>query len=339
MIQKLPFIAFLILAFAGPLMAQQYPYKAAFYNVENLFDIEDHPEKKDEDFTPEGRQKWDKERYETKLDRIAEVFENLEFPELIGLCEVENEEVCIDLILQSRLKDQGYSVAHLESPDVRGIDNALLYKKDLFQVKNVEGIRIDYPEGYLEEEDYTTRDVLIVKGTFKKKYDLTILVNHWPSRRGGLSASEPKRTFVAEHVGQYLDNLYAENPNQRVIVMGDFNDEPANKSIQVVLRASMDDIPDEGERLINLMGPLDEAEKGSYNYRGNWNMLDQIMISPFLTEKKSKFQFGPAEIFMGEFLIYEHDRFGKMPNRTYGGPNYYGGYSDHFAVYVPFKAK
>ncbi|MEO1434953.1 MAG: hypothetical protein AAFV80_05410 [Bacteroidota bacterium] len=339
MMQKQLFIIGLVLAFAGQLAAQQYPYKLAFYNVENLFDTVDDPTKVDEDFTPEGKQKWDIERYETKLDRIGEVFENLNYPELIGLCEVENEQVCLDLADQARLKAQEYGVAHLESPDRRGIDNALLYKKAIFTVHKIEGIRINYPEGYLEEEEYTTRDVLVVHGTFKQKHELTILVNHWPSRRGGLAASEPKRTYVAEKVGDFVDSVCTINSKARIVIMGDFNDEPANKSIKEVLGASMDTELAEGERCINLMGPLDEAGKGSYNYRGNWNMLDQIMISPYLLQKKSKFKFGPAEIFMGEFLIYKHDRFGDMPNRTYGGPNYYGGYSDHFAVFVPFKAK
>ena len=307
--------------------------RVAFYNVENLFDLIDDPNKRDEDFTPDGKQNWTAERKQTKLEKLNQVFEGMEYPSLIGLCEVENDNILTQLTELDIVKKQNYRFIHFESPDIRGIDVALLYKKGKFKPMNSKAIRIDIPSEI--EKDYTTRDILYVKGNINKKTLLHIFINHWPSRRGGQEASEAKRVYVAQQLRKSIDSLYDINADANVIIMGDFNDEPDNKSITSVLKAvgpSSDSIPG---ALVNYAVPLDLENKGSYNYRGKWNMLDQIIVSTAVHKNMIKEK--SQHIFDADWLMFDHNKYGKIPNRTYGGPNYYGGYSDHLAVYLELE--
>ncbi|MEL6943263.1 MAG: endonuclease/exonuclease/phosphatase family protein, partial [Bacteroidota bacterium] len=212
--------------------------RVAFYNVENLFDTVDDPIKPDEEFTPEGRQKWSNARYFAKLLKIAKVVEQMDHPAFIGMCEVENRTVLEDLISRPALNNRAYGIVHHESPDYRGIDVAFLYDKKQFKVKKSQTIRINFPAEIVE--DYTTRDILMVEGTFQKKQPLYFFINHWPSRRGGLKESEPKRTYVAAQLRKAVDSLFQVNPNAQIMIMGDFNDETDNKSISEVLNAQME---------------------------------------------------------------------------------------------------
>ncbi|MEM0993917.1 MAG: hypothetical protein AAGI49_12840, partial [Bacteroidota bacterium] len=254
--------------------------RVAFYNVENLFDTLDHPVHVDEDFTPTGKQKWTTQRYAAKLDNIARVIKELAFPALMGLCEVENEKVLQDLIQRDVLAAKKYDFVHYESPDFRGIDVALLYNKKAFKVKSSERIRINFPPNIVQ--DYTTRDVLLVKGIYRKKHPLYLFINHWPSRVGGLQKSEPKRTYVAQQVRKKVDSLFALDTNANIILMGDFNDETDNKSVARTLGATTNKKDLQAEKLYNCFAPLDQQRMGSYNYRGTLNMLDQIIVSSSL---------------------------------------------------------
>lgn len=312
--------------------------RIGFYNVENLFDLEDDPNTLDDDFTPTGRQKWTEDRYQTKLDRIGEVVEGMGFPTLLGLSEVENEQVCVDLAASSRMKKSGYQVVHFDSPDKRGIDVALLYQKKQFKVLEKETIRINFPSEVIPDEpDYTTRDVLVVKGILGKKETVHVLVAHMPSRRGGLQASEPKRLYVASQIRAKVDEIYAENPNANIVLMGDMNDETDNKSIAETIDAQQLTLRPAASQLYNCFAALDEKGLGSYNYRGNWNMLDQVILSSSFFDEKSKLKFADATIYQQEKMMYQDKKFGAKPNRTYGGPNYYGGYSDHLPVFVELR--
>ncbi len=310
-------------------------YRIGFYNVENLFDLKDNPEKIDDDFTPEGRNNWNQERYTKKINDLARVMEAMKYPAILGVCEVENVSVCKDFCEKTSLSSKGYDVVHFESPDKRGIDNAFLYQKKAFRVLSSDNLRITFPEGYLEEEDYTTRDVVYVHGVFNKKDTFHFFVNHWPSRRGGLEASEPKRTYVAKQIRKKIDQIYGTNPKANIVLMGDFNDEPDNKSVEEVLGASMDKSTCQTKGLYNLMSNLDKAGKGSYNYRGNWNMLDQLIVSCGLANG-NQYTFSEPVVFKADWMIYKDKKYGAKPNRTYGGPNYYGGFSDHYPIYVDF---
>lgn len=304
----------------------------AFYNVENLFDVFDDPNKNDEEFTPEGNKKWTKPRYQLKINKLSEVVVGMNFPDLLGVCEVENEMVLKDWAVNPLLKPHNYKIVHYESPDKRGIDNGFLYKKDKFQVLESAAIAINFPEEIVK--NYSTRDILYVKGIYLGMDTLHVFINHWPSRRGGLKASEPKRIYVATQLRKKTDQILSRNPNANLLLMGDFNDETDNTSISVTLGAGPADAARK-QYLYNLTQPLDAAGKGTYRYKENWNMLDQIIVSANLLTGKLAVR--TAQIYQPDFLNYVDKKYGKRPNKTYGGKNYYGGYSDHYPVFVDVK--
>jgi predicted extracellular nuclease len=307
-------------------------YRAAFYNVENLFDTLDHPTKLDEEYTPTGKKHWNTERYFDKLNKLSRVVAAMEYPSLLGLCEIENEAVLKDFISETSLKSHDYQIVHFESPDERGIDNALIYKKAHFEVLNSKNIRIDFPKEVIEDD--FTRDILYVKGKLAGNIILHIFVNHWPSRSGGVEKSEPKRVYVASALRKKVDEIFATSPNANILIMGDLNDETDNKSVVEILKAktSLDNIVENS--LYNCMAENDQNGKGSYRYRGNWNMLDNIIVSSSFVKPESKIRVTNATVFQEDWMMYDHPKYGNGPSRSYGGPNYYGGYSDHLPVFI-----
>ncbi|VAW18119.1 hypothetical protein MNBD_BACTEROID01-1381 [hydrothermal vent metagenome] len=302
-----------------------------FYNVENLFDIFNEPGKHDGEFTPEGVKKWTEERYNKKLADLSKVLSSInheELPELIGLCEVENREVVEELLHTGGLQNAEYRVVHFESPDFRGIDVALAYRAGEFSVIAQEPIHISFENN----PGYHTRDILYVKGRTNNREVFHIFVNHWPSRIGGAAKTEPKRIFVAAILRSRVDSILSVEPNANIIIMGDMNDEPANKSLESVLKASYS-LSSKDNGLVNLMFKLDKEGKGSYKYRGKWNMLDNLVVSSGLFDKKGFRCTGYGVVFHKKWMEYKNRNGSIFPNRTYGGPNYYGGISDHFPVY------
>ena len=302
--------------------------EVGFYNVENLFDTLDHPVKFDEEFTPSGKKKYTTERYFKKLDNLSKVVEAMGMPAILGVCEVENKTVLQDLAATDRMKKYNYAVVHFESPDKRGIDNALMYQTDKFDFKGSKILRFKFPDEIAK--DYTSRDVLIVAGEIAGQ-KIHFLVNHFPSRRGGLAASEPKRVFVAEKVKAAVDSLHAMGSS--VLLMGDFNDETDNKSIKEVLCEG----GGSDASLFNLFAEKDAAGEGTYNYKGNWNMLDQVLVSSKMTSPKNSIFASEPTIVREEWMMYQDKKHGAKPNRSYGGPNWYGGYSDHLPVKVTLR--
>jgi predicted extracellular nuclease len=306
-------------------------HTVAFYNVENLFDIEDDPNTYDEDFTPTGKQKWTQERYEQKIKKIAKVISMIgdeDGAEIIGVCEIENEKVLKDLVNDPLLKKYGYKYVHYDSPDERGIDVALLYKEPVFKVSSSKNY-----ETKLDNDK--TRDVLLVSGKLEGE-EIHIIVNHWSSRGGGEKESEPKRMASALVARQIVDDLEAKNPKAKILLMGDFNDEPFNESITKGLQAV--DAPDlKGKQLFNTLASLEKQGKGTYNYKGDWNMLDQIIINKgfFVANNKAKgWRYLDGNIYDEEFLKEKSGKFKGNPFRTYVGTKYLGGTSDHFPIYV-----
>lgn len=309
--------------------------RIAFYNVENLFDLEDNPATPgDDEFLPTGKKVWTQERYDKKINDLASVIAGMNHPAFVGLCEVESRSVLEDLVKNQQLKSVNYQVVHRESPDFRGIDNAFLFAKDYFKTLKVEAIRINFPAEIVE--DYTTRDILHIKGTHRNNQVMHFFINHWPSRRGGLEASEPKRGYVAQQLKQAIDNILQTDPQAEIVIMGDFNDETNNKSVANILDAQPNAKNPQADKLYNCFAKLDAAGNGTYNYRGNWNMLDQIIVSGSLLDDKG-WKITNPNIFKPEWLIYNSEKYGATPSRTYGGPNYYGGYSDHFAIFVEME--
>lgn len=303
-------------------------FRTAFYNVENLFDTTDEPLKLDDEFTPEGDKEWTIERYEKKINQISEVITALEFPAVIGLCEVENSSNLSDIAAHQSLENKGYTPVHFESPDVRGIDVGLLFQSSQFELKSKEFIRIDFP-AWLEPDGYTSRDILHVVLTARDRSDFHFFVNHWPSRRGGMAESEHRRLWVASHLKRAVDEVLLDDSLAQVIIMGDFNDFPDNRSIANVLGAlKLNEVPQLPGLLYDPFLSLQLKGEGSYNYRGDWNMLDQIIYAGMVAP--NPWRISAYGIFNESYLLYK----GEKPNRTYGGNNYYGGYSDHLPVYL-----
>ena len=331
----IPLFVILICSCAEEKREERRTLTVVFYNVENLFDMVDEPVKKDEEFTPEGEKKWNTERYSKKLDDLARVIASVnenELPEIVGLCEVENRKVLEDLVSASELKNVNYGIVHYESPDFRGIDCALIYRPAEFKVTEHFPVRVKFKD----EPEYKTRDILYVKGRTKNHEKLHIFVNHWPSRIGGTEKTEPNRVEVASILKQKTDSIFDADKNAKIIIMGDMNDEPANKSLAETLGAST---PENSEaRLINLMFPAHTEGKGSYNFRGNWNMLDNLIVSEnLLDEKGFRVTGNRGFVFHREWMEYKNRNGRISPDRTYGGPNYYGGISDHFPVYFTMQ--
>lgn len=313
--------------------------RVVFYNVENLFDIEDDPQTRDEDFTPNGKKNWTVKRYNEKLQHIYQTITAVggwEAPTLVGLCEIENRKVLEDLIEKTPLHKYGYKIAHKNSADRRGIDVALLYRPDKFELLHIHTIRPKFPF----DEELRTRDILQVSGRVLGQDTLHTFVNHWPSRRGGQLKSEPKRTFVAALVRQQVDSLLHSNSGSKILIMGDFNDEPKNKSMSEVLMAKGDTETLQPGELYNFMLPmLDNWLLGTHKYRAHWGILDQVVISDNLLPQKAGFSLqcrtSGASIFSARFLFEEDTwNYGLRPFRTYGGPNYLGGFSDHLPVFI-----
>ena len=325
-------ISVIVNSFAGAGYNKKRNLTVVFYNVENLFDTENNSGSNDGEFTPEGEKRWTEERYNKKLEDISKVLSSVnkdELPEIIGLCEIENRKVLDDLVKTNLLAGGKYEVAHFESPDFRGIDCALIYRPDEFTVIKSTPVNVSFDD----DPEYTTRDILYVKGETNNQEEFHIFVNHWPSRIGGLEQTEPKRIAVARILKSKIDSVQNTNPGANILVIGDMNDEPSNKSLNEVLEAKSSEV--NNAELVNLMYPVHANKKGSYNYRGNWNMLDNIVVSSGLLDNKG-FQIVDKQgfVFSEKWMEYEDKNAGITPNRTYGGPNYYGGVSDHFPVFI-----
>ncbi|WP_439128548.1 endonuclease [Polaribacter sp.] len=303
-----------------------------FYNVENLFDTIDNPKTLDDDFTNSGKKKWNHKRYQIKIKKLGSVISQLGLnrskypPAIVGLVEVENAKVVSDLIHSTHLKKHYYGFVHHDSPDERGIDVALLYDKKAFELLGSETFVLNL-ENELGERDYT-RDVLKVTGNLKGEL-VHILVNHWPSRRDGAEITEHKRIKAAELNRKIIAKIKDTNYNAKIIIMGDFNDDPTSKSLQILTDTDF----------LNPMKALLNPEKtGTTTYNKKWNLFDQILLSKnFLEKKEGQFYFKHAEVFNKKWLKVFRGKLKGSPFRTYIGPWYQGGFSDHFPVYVFLK--
>jgi len=339
------FIIILLLGFSVYSYSQNSNYKKdnnftiAFYNVENLFDTIHNPNKKDEQFLPKSEKKWATKKYWQKINNIGKVISSInvnELPEIVGLCEVENKLVLKDLINSKALKEANYQIILEESDDVRGIDVALLYKKEDFTYINHKIYKIKFK---LEPET-TTRDILYVKGKFKDDEILHVFVNHWSSRRGGQKETEHKRIAAAKVLKKQVDIILKKDKNAKIVIMGDFNDKPTNKSINKILNATNNQRTKDYLELYNLLYDKHINNIGSYNYKGSWNMIDNLIVSQTLLKSKKGYVVSQdgGQIFKKRWMMYDNKKTGQLvPSRSYGGTKYYGGYSDHFPVYFMLK--
>tara|TARA_R110002051_G_scaffold71624_4_gene129355 strand:+ start:19654 stop:20691 length:1038 start_codon:yes stop_codon:yes gene_type:complete len=310
----------------------------AFYNLENLFDTKNDTLVYDDDRTPEGKDNWTIERYQQKVEHMSRVIseigsdDNKTAPDIIGVCEVENLRVLEDLIHHQNLSKFNYGIIHHDSPDERGIDVALLYKKNAFVPVNFNSHRLLLFN--LEGKRDYTRDQLIVEGLLDNE-KIYFIVNHWPSRSGGEARSRPFRLEAAKLNKRIIDSVQRKDIHAKIISMGDFNDDPIDPSFKKILQVKKNHkILDS----ISLFGPMEKLYrkgKGSLAYRDKWNLFDQLyMTSTFINKQRQSYTYWKVGIFTPEYLMDSKGKYKGYPLRTYAGGSYIGGYSDHFPVFL-----
>ena len=311
--------------------------RVGFYNVENLFDIYNDSLKRDDDFTPDGNYRWSHYKYNDKLKKLSRVIIAMggwEPVEVLGVCEIENRKVLLDLISKTPLNSTNYQIIHEESPDNSGIDVALLYNADKISVINHEAITVDF----LEPDSRPTRDILYVKAQFQRNI-IHFFVNHWPSRYGGHMATVPKRNRAADILRKRVDEIFKNEPDANIVIMGDFNDYPNDESLMKHLRALPDTAGMADTSLFNMMYSKMGSE-GTHKYQGKWGILDQFIVSGNLLRGKNGLTTTPdqALIFKADFLLEEDPtHVGKRLYRTYTGFKYSGGYADHLPIILDLQ--
>jgi len=317
-----------------PTPVEKGDFRIGFYNVENFFDTIDDPNNQnDDEFLPTAAKEWTATRYQKKISNIGLVMEGIEFPILMGLSEVENQKVLEDLVASDKLAAQDYGIAHFDSPDFRGIDVALLYKKADFTVLEAKAIEVFLPAAISQFS--TTRDILLVKGSYLEEI-VYVFVNHWPSRSGGVNETAGKREFAASVLRGEIDDILAVDANANIITLGDFNDEPTDASVRSVLMANTTKPTTFDNQIYNCSVEILSETVGSYYFDG-WQMLDQAMVSGQLLDDNGKMKVVGYNVFNDPMVLFEHPTDGPRPDRTYGGDEYFGGFSDHLAVYLEVK--
>ena len=293
-------------------------FRIMFYNTENLFDAwDDSLSVGDDEYLPKSTRHWNYTRYKLKLNNIAKTIlaaGEWQPPVLVGLCEVENASVLKHLIYWTGLSELGYKYVHYESPDQRGIDVALLYRAGSFEPIESRPVKVELPDGK------PTRDILLVKG-FATGFDtMYVLVNHWPSRFGGVKSSECKRIAAADVVLSVCDSIRRNDREASIVIMGDFNDSPSDSSINKIRQSGF----------VNLNDMREDKTQGTNKYRYEWETIDQIMISLELQRRMAVVDYKVVDL---PFLLMDDDVYlGKKLFRTYVGPRYQGGFSDHLPV-------
>lgn len=309
-----------------------------FYNVENFFDTTDDPNKKDEDFTPNGPYHNTWEVYTQKLHNIASVIEKMgtdltpDGVAILGLAELENDVVLKGLITQPELAKRNYRYVWYPTPDERGISTAMIYNPGYFKVLSSHPVHVP-----LETLGMTrpTRDILYVCGSLAGD-TVHVLVNHWPSKSGGAKVSEPGRMLAASVCRKIVDSLEAATGNAKVVIMGDLNDDPMSRPVQKELVVSEEKDHLKGSQLYNPWIKLHKQGLGSENYRGEWHLIDQVMLSAALVnDPNDKWKYYNAQIFNKDFLKYQFGTNKGLPHRSYTIAQVWdNGYSDHFPVLV-----
>ena len=311
----------------------------AFYNVENLFDTINNPNKFDE-ASPIMELKFNRnDAYTKKVSNMARVISEIgaeisnSAPAIIGLAEIENRQVLEDLANDPWLFQKDYGIAHFDSPDVRGIDVALLYQKELFIPLAISNHELKIYDDFTRKRIYT-RDQLLVSGKLEGEL-IHVIVNHWPSRRGGEARSRPKRVAAARLNKRLIDSLQALKPYAKIFTMGDLNDDPTNASLKKILKAKK---KKKNVKLKGIYNPMEAFFKkglGSNAYRDAWSLFDQILITkPLLDKDYSSFRFYKAGIFNKHYLTNKKGRYKGYPFRSFADGGFTNGFSDHFPVYV-----
>ncbi len=293
--------------------------RVGFWNVENLFDLVDDLGTRDEEFALGGKKNVTQEIYELKLRNSASVLQDID-ADIMGLCEVENYLVLDDL--NQKVLSRKYKIVHFDSPDERGIDNALLYDPEVFHFLKSRAIQNQLPSGDL------TRDILYVQGTYQGN-SLHIFINHWPSNYGGKEQAIPKRSSTARLLANEIGKILSENLDAEIVVLGDFNEDPTDQNVKMLQSVNM----------VNLMKPMMETpHTGTYVWRGNDHFYDQVIISQGLRDDRG-LQANKAAILDKSIYRQQEGKYAHYPFRFWAGDKLLGGYSDHLPVFVEINAK
>ncbi len=342
--KRLVAVLIVLLPLAG--FSQKNNYKVAvigFYNLENFYDTINNPIIDDEEFLPAGPKNYNSAIYWDKVGRLAKVLSemgaeiNHDGPAIIGVAEIENDTVLKDLVKHPLLVKRNYKIVHYDSKDVRGIDVGFLYNPKYFTVEASDKLFVQLPGG--SKDSYFTRDILWVKGKLDGE-TVHIYVNHWPSRRGGEERSAPARAAAALVAKLHMDSIAKADGYQKVVLMGDLNDDPTSPSLTEVLKAKgkIKDVREGG--IFNPWWELYKNGIGTLAFNDNWNLFDQIIISyPWLDKDQKGFFFHKQHIFDREYLKENQGRYKGYPMRTWDGNTYRAGYSDHLPTYLVMLKK
>ncbi len=305
-------------------------YVIGFYNLENLFDTIDDPIKNDAQFLPDGDYTWGTMKYTNKLQKMAYAISQM--PKnlaILGVSEIENINVLEDLVKEPAISNRKLKPILIEGPDKRGIDVGLLYNTKLFKPTNITSTRMQS-----ELENFFTRDQLCVSGILDGE-EIHIIVNHWPSRSGGEERSKPRRAEAARTTKHICDSLFAINPNAKIVVMGDLNDDPIDPSITKELGAKSKIEDTKIGELFNTTYAFYKQGIGTLAYKDQWNLFDQIIISQaWLNTDRKSLSYWKTEIFNKDFLKQQDGRYKGYPLRTHAGGVWANGYSDHFPCLI-----
>lgn len=307
---RIIYIIFLSLIFSLPILAEKSSLRIVSYNVENLFDTKHDTLKNDSSFLPEGMHHWTYRRYQTKIDRIAQVLVNIggwESVPLVGLCEVENARCLRNLCY--KLRRFHYKYVHYESPDERGVDVALLYDSTRVSILNSRALSLSL-------DGDATRDILYVSALYEQRDTIHVMMCHLPSQLGGASFSEWKRQRAKSLIQSQIDSIFLFQPSANIVVMGDMN------------TSAQDDLTG----MVNLMIPIQKMGQGTHKYQGIWTCLDQFYVSQSIATKATTTIFSPW------WLLEEDTKYlDYKPHRTYIGFRYNDGYSDHLPIVLHLR--
>ncbi len=326
--------------------AQTNKYKVSligFYNLENLYDTVDNPMVNDDEFLPNSERQYNSRVYNDKIERMSTVISQMGIdinPDglaILGVVEIENDTVLTDLVNSPLLKTRKLKYVHYDSPDLRGVDVAMLYNPKYFKPLYSAPLFVKLPGG--SKDSYLTRDVLYTKGLLDGD-TVHVFVNHWPSRSGGEERSIPARAAAASVVKFRVDSITALNPLAKIVIMGDLNDDPISPSVMKVLNAKGSENKVVIPGLFNPWVDMYKKGIGTLAYQDAWGLFDQIIVSSgFLPKQQTGYFFQKASIFNKDFLVQKTGKFRGYSKRTWDGMTYNYGYSDHFPVYIMLLKK
>ena len=336
-------------------------YGVAFYNMENLFDTVHDYQKNDHEYLPEGRMKWGAMKYNSKLRNMSKVLSQLcteKHPlgaAVVGVSEIENDKVLKDLLKQPALADRNWKYVHHEGPDRRGVDCAFFYNPRLFQFESsmlvpsydLDENQPDVDLGFtvdknnkvvpntnflLGDTTHLTRGFLVMTGRLGGE-KIHFIVNHWPSR----AAESRVRERSAYQVYHLKEALLKQDPEAKIIIMGDMNDDPGNKSMtkELKCKSKKEDVKSSHDLYNPWWNILYKKGQGTLSYRGKWNLFDQIVFSGnLLSNDRSQLSYLKCEIFARDYLFHQEGRYKGTPYRTHGGGVWLNGYSDHLPTMI-----